>query len=76
MGDGLLYVRLDVLDNLVASVLCVFCADFCSDGEARRYGHSEEIHLGKVSTLAAEKISHLGITFGLSVAERINLLCH
>ena len=76
MGDCCLYIFLDVGYDLVAAILGILCADFCCDGESGRYGHSQKIHFGKVSSLATEKVSHLGITFGLTVAERIDFLCH
>ena len=35
-------------------------------------GIPSKIHLGQVGTLTAEEVSHLGIAFGLAVAECID----
>ncbi len=76
MGDSFLHFRLDVIDNGIAAQLCIFRTNFGSDGESRRYGHSHQIHLSKICSFAAEKISHVGLTFGFAVTERINFFCH
>ncbi len=73
-----LYFFLYQLYYRLTTVESVFVAYFGSNGEARRHRHTQKIHLSKVGTLATEKVSHLGITFGLAIAERIDsfhLLC-
>ncbi len=76
MGYSLLHIAFDIFHHFVAAILCVFVADICSDGESRGYGHTQEIHLGEVSTFATEDVAHRGVTFGFSIAECIDLLCH
>jgi hypothetical protein len=46
------------------------------NGEAGGHRHAEIGHLGEVRALSAEQVTHGGITFGPSVAEKINPLCH
>ncbi len=76
MSDSLLHFVLDVGYNFIAAILSVLSADVGRDGESRRYGHSQKVHFRKVCALAAKEISHPGITFGLTIAERINSFCH
>ena len=76
MGDSFLHIALDVFNHFIAAILGILVADFCGDGEAGRHRHAQQIHFSKVSTLAAEDVAHPGITFGFSVAECIDLLCH
>ena len=49
---------------LITSVSC--------DSETWRNRYTDKIHLSEVCTLTAKNFAHLRISFGLSIAERIN----
>ena len=66
------HVVLQQLDNLVLTYLVILVTGVGGDGEPGRHGHSDEVHLSQIRTLAAQCLSHLGVTFGLSVAESVN----
>ena len=51
-------VLVKTLHHLVLAILGVFGAYFCGDGEARRHGHTQQIHFGQIGTLAAQEIAH------------------
>ena len=57
-------------DGIVAHVLA---AGFGLDGEAGRHGKSGVGHLGQAGAFAAELVLHLAVTFGVSVAEEVNI---
>src|SRR5262249_3115132 len=46
------------------------------DREARRYRQIKIAHLGQTGALAAEQISHLSATFGVTVAEPVHPFRH
>ena len=72
MSDGIFNFFLNKFYYCIAAFLGVFGTHFSGDGKSGRNGHSQQVHLGKVGTFAAKKISHLGIAFGFTVAECIN----
>ena len=52
----------------------VLAAGFGLDGEARRHRQSGIGHLGQSGAFAAEFVLHLAVTFGVSVAEKVDVL--
>ena len=74
VSDSLFYILANEFHDSVAAVLVVEAAYVCGDGKARRYGHTNKVHLGEVSTFATKKISHVGTAFSLAVTESVNRL--
>ena len=64
---------LDVVADLPA-VVVIARARFGRNGEALRNGEPETGHFSEVRALAAEEFAHVGVAFGLPVAEEINVL--
>ena len=64
-------------DRLLA-VGIIFRTYFGGDGESRRNGNADEVHLRKVGTFAAEQFTHFAVAFGFLVAEGIDsfYVCH
>ena len=60
------------LYHFLFSDFVIFVANVGRDGEARGYGNADQVHLGQVGSFAAQKISHVGPPFGLTVSERVN----
>ena len=58
--------------NLLLTNLIILITAVCSDCKTWRNGHTNVIHLGKVCTLTTQFLTHLCVTFGLSVTEEIN----
>ena len=59
-------------NNLVLADFVIFVADVGSDGEARRYWHTDKVHFGQVGTFATQLVAHVGTTFSLTVTKRVN----
>ncbi len=76
MVDSGFYLFFDVGHNGVTAILCVLCTYLGSNGEARGYGHSEQIHLSEIGAFTAEQVAHRSVALGFAVAKRINFLCH
>lgn len=49
-------------------------ADLGGDGESRRDREPDRCHLRQVGPLAPQQILHLGLSFGLAIAEEVNIL--
>ena len=66
------------LHHIVLAVGVILRADFGRDGEPRRYGHADQVHLREVGSLASEELSHLAVTLRFLVAEGVNAfdICH
>ena len=74
---GCHHVVVKQLHNLLLTYLIVFITAVSSNCETRRNGHTNVVHLSKVSALATEFLTHLCITFGLTITEEVNsLLTH
>jgi hypothetical protein len=69
------HLRVDLRRNSVV-VLEVDVADFGGNGEAGGHRQLGPAHFGEPGAFAAERIFHLSITVGGSVAERIDNLLH
>ncbi len=63
---------LDAIYNLILAILCILGTNLCCNGETGRHGHAEQVHFCQIGALAAEKISHPGISFGFTVAECVD----
>ena len=70
--DRFLHIILDHLDNGITSLIIIETAHLGSDSETRRNGHTNQVHLGKVSTLATQQVSHVGTAFCLAVTKSVN----
>ena len=68
------HLRDDVVTDLLA-VVVVARAGLGRDREALGNGKPQSRHLGEVGALAAEKFAHVGVAFGLSCTEEIDILC-
>ena len=55
-------------------MLHVLAAGFGLDGEAGRHGQPGVGHLGEAGAFAAELVLHLAVTFGVAVAEEVDVL--
>ena len=66
------------LDDRLLAVGIIFRTYFGGDGESRRNGNADEVHLRKVGTFAAEQLTHFAVAFGFLVAEGIDsfYVCH
>ena len=51
----------------------VLAAGFGLDGEARRNGQTGVGHFGQAGAFAAQLVFHLAVTFGVAVAEEVNV---
>ena len=78
-----LFERLERFEHLLVDlrrngvvVLEVDVADFGGDGEAGRHRQLGPAHLGQPGAFAAERVFHLSVTVGGSVAERVDILLH
>ncbi len=61
----------------VRTVIVIKCrADFGRDGKAGRDRKAEIAHLGKVGTFAAQKLAHIGTSFGATATEAVNPFGH
>ena len=56
-----------LLTNLIVLVTTIGC-----DCETWRNGNTNQVHLSKVCTLTAQFLTHLCITFGLTITEEVN----
>ncbi len=72
--DRLFHFGTDGLHHRVAAFFVVFGTYFGGDRKARRNRDSHEVHLCQVGAFAAEQLTHLAVTFGLLVAERVDSL--
>ena len=60
------------LDHGILALAIIFGAHLGGDSESRGYGNTDKVHLGEVSTLTTEQLSHLSIALGLFVTEGVN----
>ena len=65
------FIVQDFLDFLLAH-LVIFITATSGNCETGRNWNSDKVHLGKVSTLAAEFLSHFCVTFGFTIAKSID----
>ena len=72
MGHSLFDIALYAFHYFVLTELCILGADFGCNSETGRNGHAQQIHFRQVCAFTAEKISHPGIAFGFTVAERVD----
>ena len=72
MSDRFLNIVLDDGYDGIFAFLVVFSTNFSGDGEAGRYGNTDEVHLSEVGTFSSKKIFHIGTAFCFAIAERIN----
>ena len=72
VGDGLLYVVLDLLNDGFTPLLCICCTNLGGDGESRGYRNTDEIHLCQVGAFASQQVFHVGTAFCFTVAKSIN----
>ena len=70
--DSSHHVVVQEFHNLLLSYLIILVTAIRSDCKTWRHGHSNVVHLGKVSTLTTQFLTHFCVTFGFSVAEQIN----
>ena len=59
-------------NNLVLTNLVILVAGISCNCETWRYWYTDVVHLGQVSTLTAEYLTHGSVTLSLSVAESID----
>ena len=77
MLHGVGHILVEHFHNLLLANLIVLVAAVGGDGESWRHGYPDQVHLGKVCTFTTKFLTHLSVTFGLSVAEEIDsFLCH
>ena len=69
---GILNVFSQQFYNLVFADFVVVVTSVCGDGKSRGHGDANEIHLGKVRTLATEFVAHICAAFGLTCTEGVN----
>ena len=70
---------LEEFNHIVLANLVILVTNIGGDGESWRNRYSDKVHLSKVSTLATQKVSHVCLTLGLTIAEEIDALfvfCH
>ena len=72
MVNALLHIVFQQGDNVGLSFLKILVANLRGDGETGRHRHADKIHLGKVGTLTAQQVSHVGTAFSLTVTKGIN----
>ena len=72
MLNGSSHLVVEELHDFLLPYLVVLITAVCSNRKTRRNRHTDQVHLGKVRTFASERLSHLGITFSLTVTEGIN----
>ena len=72
MCYGVAYFLVKALHHFSLSILSVFGADFRRDGEARRHGHTQQIHFGQIGAFAAQEIAHRGFAFSFAVSKRVD----
>ena len=73
-----LHLGAEHLDDGLLAMSIVLGANLRRDGESRRYGDADEVHLGEVGSLATEQFTHFAVSFGLFVAEGVDTfnVCH
>ncbi len=62
--------------RIVAVVLVELGADLGGDGETGRHRQPDAGHFRQVGTLATQQILHVTASFGFTVTEEIDKLCH
>src|SRR3546814_3650393 len=62
------------VSGILLAVVVIAGADLGGDGETRRHRQAEIGHLGKIGTLAAQQIAHVGAALGPAVAEAVDQL--
>ena len=58
--------------NIILSFFKIFVANIGCYRKTGRYWNTNKVHLCEISPLAAKKISHVGTSFCLTIAEGIN----
>jgi hypothetical protein len=66
---------LEQLTDFVSTKLVVFGTDIGCNGESGRDRDTNNVHLGKVCTLSAQQVLHVGFAFGLAVSKKVNAFC-
>ena len=64
-----MYVVLQQLYNFSLAQTIVIVASVCGNGETGRHGYTNQVHLSQIGTFTTEQISHVCLTFGLTVTE-------
>ena len=76
LDEGVLHSGHDVvvqqLHDLLLTNLIVLITTICGDCETWRNRHTNVVHLSKVSTLTAKFLTHLCVSFGLTITEEVN----
>ena len=57
--------------DFILTYLVIFVTGIRRDSETWRYGNTDMVHFCKVCTFSAQYLTHLSISFGLSVAEGV-----
>ena len=70
--ETLLNFCLENFYDLVLADFVVLIADVGRNGKSRGHGYTDEVHLGKVGTLTAQFVTHVGTALSLTVTERVN----
>ena len=74
-AEGFQHLLVDLRRNGVV-VVEIDVADFGRNGESGRHRQLGPAHFGKPGALAAERVFHLPVTVGGSVAERVDMFVH
>ena len=74
MLERALDVSLQQLYDLFLADGIVVVASVGGDGESGRNGNTDVVHLCKVCTLTSKFITHVGATFCMTCAERVDSL--
>ena len=59
-------------NGLLLTNLVIFVTNISGNRKSWRYWHANQVHLCTVGTFSSQFITHLSITFGLTVAEAID----
>ena len=70
--ETLLNFCLENFYDLVLADFVVLIANVGRNGKSRGHGYTDEVHLGKVGTLTAQFVTHVGTALSLTVTERVN----
>ena len=66
------HLVMEQLHDLLLTYLIIFITGVCSDRKSRWYRNSQKIHLSKVGSFASQPLTHLCISFGFTIAEKVN----
>ena len=72
---GCHHVVVQQFHDLLLSYLIVLVTAISSNCETWRNGNTNQVHLSKVSPLTTKFLTHFCISFGLTVAEKIDSFC-